>query len=233
MPTTAQNLIISLVLTLTIPSIYRKMQDKESLQWWWNYFCSSSLHAAMQRSIRILGCLEGAVGTARMLCLECPNLYIFASHAPSLHFFSRSDSFTFTSTCFSVTPSLLFVFEMRVFSFFGDNIQWGKRSGNKCQKCMSRGKLWSRTSLEILCLNMLQTTKACVSRMISFYLIPWMFRLWSASSTAGQDALAYFTSAVYCRMRYKNMCYQQNSMWIRLPTSGCYIWGWLLSYLLL
>lgn len=56
------------------------------------FFCSSSCHAARQRSIRLLGCLEGAVGTVRVLCLACPNLYIFGISSLASSFFSLSDS---------------------------------------------------------------------------------------------------------------------------------------------
>lgn len=59
---------------------------------------------------------------------------------------------------------------------------------------MSREDLYSRASLEILHLNMSQTPKMCGSRIIYFYLISWMFKLWSASDTAGWNALAYFIS---------------------------------------
>lgn len=135
------------------------------------FFCSSSCHGARQRSIRLLGCLEGAVGTVRVFCLACPNLYIFGSHPLPLHFFHCLTHYIYTN---------LFLYHfsrMRLFSFFRDDIQWGKRSRNKGQKYISREELYSRASLGILHLNMSQTPKICGSRIIYFYPISWMFKL--------------------------------------------------------
>lgn len=109
------------------------------------------------------------MGTVRVLCLACPNLYIFDSHSLPLHFFH---SLTHCPNLF-----LCHFSDMRVFSFFRDDIQWGKRSKNNGQKSMSRKELYSRASLEILHLNMSQTPKKCGSRIIYFYSISWMFKL--------------------------------------------------------
>lgn len=38
MPTTAQDLLIRLLMILAIPSTYRKMQDRRSWKWWWDVF---------------------------------------------------------------------------------------------------------------------------------------------------------------------------------------------------
>ena len=67
--------------------------------------------------------------------------------------------------------------DMRVFSSFRDDIQWGKRSRNKSQKYMSREELYSRASLEIVHLSKSQTLKMCGSRITYFYPISLMFKL--------------------------------------------------------
>lgn len=105
----------------------------------------------------------------------------FALHVPtftSLALIHCLFIFFHCLTHFLYTNLFLYHFsQMRLFRFFRDDIQWGKRSRNKGQKYMSREELYSRASLGILHLNMSQTPKICGSRIIYFYPISWMFKL--------------------------------------------------------
>lgn len=105
----------------------------------------------------------------------------FALHVPtftSLALIHCLFIFFHCLTHFLYTNLFLYHFsQMRLFRFFRDDIQWGKRSRNKGQKYMSRKELYSGASLGILHLNMSQTPKICGSRIIYFYPISWMFKL--------------------------------------------------------
>lgn len=102
MPTAAQDLLINLSLTLAILSTHEYMTGYPD-NGGGMVFCSSSLHAARQRSIKFLGCLEGNSGHCQgaLPCMSQP-LHLLLSFTAS-SFLSLSDSFIFTQISFSVT----------------------------------------------------------------------------------------------------------------------------------